>query len=416
MHNFKRLGVSLNNSFINSRNIVYSLLLVTFSGNAFLPWFDPTARLDDQNIDRRILDTIATAPKKDINAFDDNGYTGIMEAALYGHMKLYNAFIAAAPDLATQAEKNFQGNTALHLAMIGADEHIECVDIAKGLIKSGMPIYVRNKRGTTPLQMTLLMLHTYNRRMDMADFLIAWGCQVNAQDYFGNTFLHYIVQSNDKQWMRDFGAQYHNFIDYDIKNQEGLTALDAAKVQKLNDDLDSVGYYLQNPIDKDKKPVPTLGQGHFGYKDTDAEGRTALMFALYRGNFKEAEEYIKKGADLNARDKRGMTIYHWALQSIKPLEALEFISKMMPAGTPAKGINDTESVLGYAPLHMVSQIDPALGISAKLAEKLVSLGALMSSITKDKLTLLDLLELQEKVGFKNYALRNYIKSIGSTKK
>lgn len=387
----------VNVSYLLKRFKKSSFLFVFFLTHSVLSlpdWFD-SARTYDAFMRREI----EKAPISDIDAFDRNGYTGLMLAAKDGAFDEAKQFLGRGANASITASKNFNGNTALHLAIVGADNPTKvngCIAIVKMLIDAGVPLFVRNQRGETPLHLVLLLLNNVKEKMELADILIENGIQVNLQDTFGNTMLHNAVQQNDKGWIWDFRKKYNDFIDPTIKNNKGFTLYEEAKDLGFDDDRDSVGASLQ-------KEFHRLGGDAQGAVERDQQNRTALMFALYRGNIDEAKKYINAGADVNAQDNNGFTPLHYAMLSPRPVDSLKSILEKNPA------INVAERKFGNTPLLMVAQIEHAADRQLAL-KMLIGKGADLSIKNKKGQTLRDRINQQAKLGFKDDALIKFIDS------
>ncbi len=381
----------------NKKNIIYVASFLSFfyftQLNTPLPiWLDSA-----YSANQIMLDAIAQAPASDIDLFDDNGYTGLMLAALNGNEKEAEAFLARGANPSLTAQKNFNGYTPLHLAIFGADDIPRapgCFAIIKMLVRRGVPLFVRNQRGEPPLHIVLFLINNVKEKMEIADFLIANGAQVNTRDSFGNTLMHNAVQQNDKQWIIDFRAKYNDFIDPEIKNNKGNTTYQEAQELHFADDLDSVGAALQ-------KELPRLGQGNLGFKEKDNQGRTALMFALYRGNIAEAKKYIAEGADVNAKDNNGRTPLHYAMLSPVPVDSIKCVIDKNPA------LDVAETVFGNTPLLMVANIEHAADRQVAL-KVLIAKGANINAKNKKGDTLLDVIKQQAVMGFKDPGLLDAI--------
>ncbi len=360
-------------------------------------WFD-----DSRFYDQFISEEIRKAPQSEIDMVNVNGYTGLMIAAKNGTVNEAKDFLARNASASATATKNFNGNTPLHLAILGADDAKTTpgnIEIVKILLDAGVPLFARNQRGEAPLHEILFLINNKNEKMELADILIAAGAQVNLQDSFGNTMLHNAVQQNDVEFILAFRKKYNDFIDPTIKNNKKQTLYEEAQELHFADDLDAVGASLNYPI-------PRLGDGPQGALNRDDQDRTALMFALYRGNIDEAKKYIDKGADINARDRNGFAPIHYAMLSPRPVESLKTILEKSP------NVNVAENTYGNTPLLMIAQIEHAADRQLAL-RLLMSKGADINAKNKKGQTLLDRINQQAKLGFKDTgiirAINGYLK-------
>lgn len=104
------------------------------------------------------------------------------------------------------ADKN--GNTPLHKASLVS--HIEL------LWQFGARTETKNKGGQTPLMRLYLM-----EKRRLSDFLIGACADLNAQDIYGNTLLHYAIDKKEYESCKNFLMLQASFM---IPNKEGKTA------------------------------------------------------------------------------------------------------------------------------------------------------------------------------------------------
>jgi ankyrin repeat protein len=126
------------------------------------------------------------------------------------------------------------GNTALHYAM--AMEETQKIAI---LMNAGANFMVPNKDGKVPLEycsydMSELSWYTLTRNIQGMRDIISAGADINEQDYFNNTALHYAVLA------KDLGATellLRRNADLEIKNCYMKTPLDYAKSNGIGIEL-----------------------------------------------------------------------------------------------------------------------------------------------------------------------------------
>ncbi|KAF5899383.1 B-cell lymphoma 3 protein, partial [Clarias magur] len=121
--------------------------------------------------------------------------------------------------------KNFEGLTPLHLAVQDGNKKM-----AKMLLDSGAEINaVDDKSGRSPL------IHAVEKScMEMINFLVENGCNVNLQSYSGNTALHIACSRGEVDAVR---VLLKNGADNSLKNYHNETAVMVAKNKKVSDVL-----------------------------------------------------------------------------------------------------------------------------------------------------------------------------------
>jgi ankyrin repeat protein len=90
----------------------------------------------------RVLHFLQQLNAKSVDFHDENGFTALMAAVQYGHVKLADELISRGADV------NFRdtdGATALH--------HCDTVECAKLLINKGADMKIKNRDGETPLML-----------------------------------------------------------------------------------------------------------------------------------------------------------------------------------------------------------------------------------------------------------------------
>lgn len=282
---------------------------------AELPWFN-----QQLPIDQVMVQKVMEADDTDINAVNVNGITGLMIAAFRGYTDLARAFVLRGADPYKRRLGIGSGDTALHVAV--TCESPQSTQIIRMMMDHGHPWYLRDNTGRTPMHYVLQNKYD-DLRTSVIDILIEYGAQINDQDNLGNTLQHILVGTTDKEYMKKFRARYANLLNEQVRNREGLTPLEWA-IKLGPGGVDGAAYdfeygYLASP-------VPRCYDGVFGYKGVDERtGMSSLSCIIYQGRLDRANELIADGADLNSRDKQGMTALHWALSSPRPVEAVTLL-------------------------------------------------------------------------------------------
>ncbi|KAK6187123.1 hypothetical protein SNE40_005216 [Patella caerulea] len=171
---------------------------------------------------------------------------------------------------------------------------------------------------------------------DVVEYLIDNGADVNLLDVFQNTALHYLAANLNPHTDKAYLVQkfVDSGVDFNIQNGKGKTPLFIA-VRHANEDV--VRVLIRNKCDvnlrggrtkepplkasihryvKGKKSLSTmLLTAGCEVNSCDVDGVTPLMIATRYRNTDLIKTLIQKGADVNARDKRGRTVCHYCFHS-----------------------------------------------------------------------------------------------------
>ncbi len=195
-------------------------------------WFNLIADINDVEADLKY--------DRNINAFDDDGLTGLMQNVRFGNlprvrlMLKYGANVnLKARDVPAKAMDN-KGATALHFACVGDNDSEE--DIINALLAYGADPNIRDSNGQTPMHY-ILEITDFGIRLRVTKKFIYRGADVNAQDYMGNTMLHLAATENDDQWIAIMRADpmIGPLLNISIKNNLGLTPASLALSNGLGD-------------------------------------------------------------------------------------------------------------------------------------------------------------------------------------
>jgi ankyrin repeat protein len=113
---------------------------------------------------------------------------------------------------------------------------------------------------------------------------------INAQDQWGFTQLHFATIANNISMVQDLIAKG---IDVNIKDNKGRTALDIA----INMGYDDIAEAIRNPKTAAK-----------GINSQDSYGFTQLHFAVVANNLDKVKELLEDpDIDVTLKDKEGRT-------------------------------------------------------------------------------------------------------------
>lgn len=235
----------------------------------------------------------------------------------------------------------------------------------RNLVKDGANIHLKDKTNGS----TLLHLASQKGYIDIIEFLIEMGVDIDAQTKQGETPLHWVIKwpkgtsnlFNVSKVLIDRGA------DISIKDNQGMTALhhainskeiDIAKllIETYSDDgmmnytiINAISNNGKTPshlaIEKDSIEIAEILIAHLANIEArDDRKKTPLHYAK---SLDMTKLLVEHGADINATDKDGNTILYYAILHYK----LKIITYLIEIGV---NIN-IKNWLGETVLHLTSR-------------------------------------------------------------
>jgi ankyrin repeat protein len=251
----------------------------------------------------------------------------IHQAAYIGQWERIEFLLDNGIEINAQDEK---GRTPLCLAACMGNQ----LDIVEQLIAGGADVTLGSKTWT-PLYGAIYYSH-----YDIAKILIDNGADVNIQKHEGMTPLHVAIEFSyqvDPMYIIEHLLTHGARLD--IEDESGATPVDTAiaRNRQLHDRSDVVALLLR------KIPNKTIHQAAYAgqweridsllksgtYVDKrDREGCTALYYAAWGNKLQVAGRLINKGADVNAKNKKGLALLHdlaigYVVEDIRPIHHIQ---------------------------------------------------------------------------------------------
>ena len=313
---------------------------------------------------------------------DDKDYSPLVYAIWQGHKGNVEIILDAGADLNTKDEK---GYTPLYWAAFSSAKDVfdlilsrkdypntvylaACkgdLDRVTTLIEGGTDVNAKDEFGCTPLHWAALA-----DSPEVADFLIAKGADLNVRDGYSLTPLMNARALPVVELLIAKGADIHAKVE-----RQGRTKL---HMTCLTGDKDMADLLIRKGADVNLK---------------DRSGITPLWLAASGGHTDVAELLIAKGADVNASDKRGRTpltvakqrkhtemvnilLEHGAKQTLHAAVASGDIDEVKRLISQRADVN-VKNEEGQTPLHRAARAG-----QREVAELLISKGADINAMSQ----------------------------------
>ncbi|PNF25215.1 hypothetical protein B7P43_G13888, partial [Cryptotermes secundus] len=210
----------------------------------------------------------------DVNAADLDGDTPIFNAAIGGNEVTGNVLASKGADLS--AINNY-GSTPLHAAAWEG-----CTSFCIFLLNQGVPVDPMNSQNVTPLHLAAM-----ENEGDIVQLLITGGARVNCLDEKTDSPLHYAAKFGNVPMMKTL-----------LRAGANVSAVNALRRTPLH--LAAAKGHTE--------ACSLLINAKSDVNASDERDRTPLhMVAMYGGSISVAEVLVKKGANVTAVDRNGLT-------------------------------------------------------------------------------------------------------------
>ena len=294
-----------------------------------------------------------------VAAKDNAGRTALMYAAGAGH----DAMVASLLEKGAKAvDADYEGKTALmYAAEKCRPETLRLfLDNGEGVIKTDnkqrTALMYAAKSGNVPAaaflleqnndvgqfdadDVSVLAYAAQSGNAEMIKLILTYGGDVYATDKFGRLPLLYAVQKGNEAQFDLLNSVHMAYTEVNRKN--GKTVLMYASAGE-NAEI------LRRVLDGSK---PVLNR-------KDRQGRTALMYAVNKGRPDIIRDFLRKGANPEARDNAGKTVLMYAAEGMVSVNMVTVLHRLQGLHSPIIHMrdNDGKTALMYAADGKYSQL------------------------------------------------------------
>ncbi len=318
--------------------------LLDHGANIYTPARGGASALDISLASYNTEATKLIVARADLKRRDDVGQTPLFAAVRSGKVETVRALLDRGVEINAQ---NLYGDTPLHIAARGDASGTPNSDLLKALLDGGANANLANARGDLPIHIALrrdiALDRTFNPQTGDYPAL------ADSNTIPRGTQLVPLIDKTDIN-IRDGGGFSPLMLAITTRDAESRDLIRdrTPKNDSTTDLFDAVAGGESIKVAAILKVKPYLA--FFRLPD----GSTPLHIAALWGTLSSAQELIKRGADLNARDAQGLTPLHYALRNPTGRFARRAVN--MTTLLLGKGANPNISTpTGDAPLHLAAR-------------------------------------------------------------
>ncbi|QXP79512.1 MULTISPECIES: ankyrin repeat domain-containing protein [Winogradskyella] len=269
----------------------------------------------------------------DIKSVDKNGNGIFNYTTKTGHIDALKSLV----------KKGLKGtDQAFILTATGARRSSNGIEVYEYLTSIGLNPNTTNKEGVTPLH----ILASRSKDVNIINYLLKNGLDVNQEDHKGNTPFINAASSNDLEVVEVLSS---SLKDINTTNKKGQTALDLAvagnntdvvaflienkaDTSLLDADGNNLGYYLIDSYsERNKKEFYSkkelLTESKVDLTATQKDGNTWFHLAAEKNSLELLKIALEMKQDINAKNNEGNTALHLAALKAKDDSVLKFLLK-----------------------------------------------------------------------------------------
>ena len=233
-----------------------------------------------------------------------------------------------------------------------------------------------NNEKETPLHLCARFSST-----DMVKYLVELGADGSCKNEYGDTLLHYAVQSDSmataEYVVKDLGLEINSkncndetplhvaarsdslkIVKYLVENNAGLDYQNCSGetpfLLAAQSDSTHLAEYLMER-GSNVKNVKRLVDSEWANKEyvdsKNCNGNTALFLAAQSGFTNIVKYLVKQGAVVDCRNNNHDTLLHWSIQSEDPLVIIKYVVELH---NPSIDVN-SKNVEGNTTLHLAAR-------------------------------------------------------------